>query len=151
MQLDHEKEKTDAKSRELSSKILMSMSKNEMLTGLSSYVAQAQDDGKMDRAVAGQIKNRIHDVLKEENDWEQFKIHFEEVHPSFFKKLKELHPGLTDNELRLCAYCKMNIPNKQIAKMLSVQPQSVIVARYRMRCKMNLPKETSLDDYLMNL
>ena len=46
----------------------------------------------------------------------------------------------------------MNIPNKQIAKMLSVPAAvGVIVARYRMRCKMNLPKETSLDDYLMNL
>ena len=80
MQLDHEKEKTDAKSRELSSEDThVHVEERNAHRPLVLAVAQAQDDGKMDRAVAGQIKNRIHDVLKEENDWEQFKIHFEEV------------------------------------------------------------------------
>ena len=51
----------------------------------------------------------MNDILSEENNWDKFKMHFEEVHPSFFTKLKEKHPNLTENELRLCAYCKMNI------------------------------------------
>lgn len=149
--IDTEINKVETKNRELSSNMLLLMTKNNTLKELYELVDTEAKSGNIVKKTTTQIKNKISDILKEEDDWEQFKMHFEEVHPSFFKRLVEAHPDLTDNELRLCAYCKMNIGNKQIAQMLSVQPQTVIIARYRMRKKMNLPKETSLDDYLRNI
>ncbi len=146
--IDDQAVQVDIKNRELTSSKLLSLSKNEKLSDLMLIVDDGVDDGKIDSQMAARLRKLMSDILTEENDWDKFKMHFEEVHPAFFTKLKEAHPGLTDNELRLCAYCKMNIGNKQVAQMLSVQPQTIIIARYRMRKKMGLPKEASLDDYI---
>ncbi len=148
MKIFDEITKVDTKNRELSSSQLLSMAKNEKMSDIISYLETEQDEGNIDTRTVSHIKNMMNDILSEENNWEKFKMHFEEVHPSFFTKLKERHPNLTENELRLCAYCKMNISNKHIAQMLSVQPQTIIIARYRMRKKMGLSKNVLLDDYI---
>lgn len=149
--IDDEMDKVDTKNRELSSSMLLLMTKNQQIRDLLAFVSQESEKGDIVKQTAGQLRGRLQEILREENDWEQFKLHFEQVHPAFFKRLTELHPDLTDNELRLCAYCKINISNKQIAQMLSVQPQTVIIARYRMRKKMNLEKDISLDEYLRQI
>lgn len=151
MKIVDEATKVDTKNRELSSSQLLSMAKNEKMSDIISYLETEQEEGNIGTKTVSHIKNMMNDILAEENNWEKFKMHFEEVHPSFFTKLKEKHPNLTENELRLCAYCKMNISNKHIAQMLSVQPQTIIIARYRMRKKMGLPKEVLLDDYIRQL
>lgn len=148
MKIFDEITKVDIKNRELSSSQLLSMAKNEKMSDIISYLETEQDEGNIDVRTVSHIKNMMNDILSEENNWDKFKMHFEEVHPSFFTKLKEKHPNLTENELRLCAYCKMNISNKHIAQMLSVQPQTIIIARYRLRKKMGLSKEILLDDYI---
>lgn len=148
MKIFDEITKVDTKNRELSSSQLLSMAKNEKISDIITYLETEQDEGNIDVRTVSHIKNMMNDILSEENNWDKFKMHFEEVHPSFFTKLKEKHPNLTENELRLCAYCKMNISNKHIAQMLSVQPQTIIIARYRLRKKMGLSKEIILDDYI---
>ncbi len=141
----------EAKSRELSSDKLLSVSQIKTLEALSGYIRQMQEEKQIDRQVASVILGKIQELFKKEDEWENFKKHFDEVHPSFFKKLKELHPSLTENERKLCAYYKMGISNKQVALMMSVQPKSVIISRYRMHKKMGLSKEVSLNDYLATL
>lgn len=141
----------EAKSRELSSDKLLSVSQIKTLEALSGYIRQMQEEKQIDRQVASVILGKIQESFKKEDEWENFKKHFDEVHPSFFKKLKELHPSLTENERKLCAYYKMGISNKQVALMMSVQPKSVIISRYRMHKKMGLSKEVSLNDYLATL
>ncbi len=148
MKIFDEITKVDTKNRELSSSQLLSMAKNEKISDIITYLETEQDEGNIDVRTVSHIKNMMNDILSEENNWDKFKMHFEEVHPSFFTKLKEKHPNLTENELRLCAYCKMNISNKHIAQMLSVQPQTIIIARYRLRKKLGLSKEILLDDYI---
>ena len=143
--------KVEAKSRELSSDKLLSVSQIKTLEALSDYIRQMQEEKQIDRQVAGVILGKIQESFKKEDEWENFKKHFDEVHPSFFKKLKELHPSLTENERKLCAYYKMGISNKQVALMMSVQPKSVIISRYRMHKKMGLSKDVSLNDYLETL
>lgn len=141
----------EAKSRELSSDKLLSVSQIKTLEALSDYIRQMQNEKQIDRQVANVILGKIQESFKKEDEWENFKRHFDEVHPSFFKKLKDLHPSLTENERKLCAYYKMGISNKQVALMMSVQPKSVIISRYRMHKKMGLSKDVSLNDYLQTL
>lgn len=149
--MNNEKNIIETKNRELSSNVLMLMVNNQSIQALSDFVTEEGANGKIDKQVSKQLLSKIHDMLQIQNDWEQFKLYFEQVHPDFFKILVRMYPDLTDNELRLCAYCKMNISNKQIAQLLSVQPQTVTIARYRMRKKMNLPKDVSLNEFLRDL
>ena len=67
------------------------------------------------------------------------------------KKIKQLHPSLTANDLRLCAYLRLNLASKEIAPLLNISPRSVEVKRYRLRKKMDLPHEISLTNYIIEL
>lgn len=71
------------------------------------------------------------------------------VHPLFFETLKAKHPDLSVNELKMCAYTKLNMNGKEISRLLNTNPNSVQMARYRLKRKMNLPETVSFNDYLM--
>ncbi|MCD7942997.1 MAG: LuxR C-terminal-related transcriptional regulator [Bacteroides intestinalis] len=86
-----------------------------------------------------------------EDEWMFFKHHFEEVHPDFFKKLCSIHPNLSENELRLCAYVRTGMETKQIAQMLSVLPETINTGRYRIRKKMQLGQDVTLENYLRDI
>lgn len=60
------------------------------------------------------------------------------------------HPNLTQNELKLCAYLRINLSSKEIAQMLNISPESLITKRYRLRKKLDLDTEDNLVKFLSN-
>lgn len=140
----------DSQNRELSSNTILLTKKNLILKNLLQQLTSLENGGKLDSKTGKSLKNSIEVTLREDDEWDYFKLHFQQVHPDFFSKLKDSFPDLTDNELRLCAYSRLNLSIKQIAQMLSVQPKTIVQARYRMRKKMNLDNEELLNDFLRN-
>ena len=69
----------------------------------------------------------------------------------FLMKIKNLHSTLTPNDLRLCAYLRLNLSSKEIAPLLNISPRSVEIKRYRLRKKMDLPHEKSLVEYILEI
>ncbi|MFA6402282.1 MAG: triple tyrosine motif-containing protein [Salinivirgaceae bacterium] len=67
----------------------------------------------------------------------------------YFKMLKEQYPKLTNNDIRLCSYLRMNFSSKEIAHLLNISTRSVEISRYRLRIKLSLNHDTSLSDFLM--
>ena len=59
-------------------------------------------------------------------------------HSSYLDGLKSDYPGLTPYELRLCAYMRSNLTNKEIALILNIQPESVKKAKQRLRKKLTV-------------
>ena len=93
-------------------------------------------------------------VLGEDNkideNWEHFAHHFDKVHSDFLVALKARHPSLTASELKLCAYLRMNLSNKEIAQLVNISVRGVEIARYRLRKKLGLSKEMNLFEFLLN-
>lgn len=77
-----------------------------------------------------------------------FETNFEQVHHDFFSTLKHIYPDLSQRELRLCAFIKMNLSNKEISPLLNISVRGVETARYRLRKKMNLEHDAKLTEYL---
>jgi hypothetical protein len=134
--------KFEANQRELASNTLYLYQKNELLTNLQKQIEKLSQKNLSEQKIElkeelktmnSTIKNSLH----LETDWEKFKLHFEQVHPSFFKELLEKHPTLTNNEIRLCAYFHLNLSTKEIAKLLSINPDSVHKAKTRLNKKLN--------------
>lgn len=73
-----------------------------------------------------------------------FDVNFEKVHKNFFKTLKEINPDLTKRELRLCAFVKMDLTNKEIAPLLNISVRGVETARYRVRKKLDVQEPNFL-------
>jgi AraC family chitin signaling transcriptional activator len=89
--------------------------------------------------------------LNNTDDWKLFEEAFNNADKDFLKHIKSIHPSLTPNDLRLCAYLRLNLTSKEIAPLLNISYRSVEVKRYRLRKKMGLPHESSLTSYILEL
>lgn len=136
---------------EISSNTLLLANKNEVLQQISEITRDYYNDGKIPQEYVSQVNAVIGDSLKNDDEWQRFKLHFDSVHPNFFVKLKEASDKLTENDLRLCAYIAIGMRAKQIAEMLSVSPDSVNTSRYRLRKKLGLQRGENLDECLRRL
>ncbi|ANI90683.1 hypothetical protein A9P82_07980 [Arachidicoccus ginsenosidimutans] len=92
----------------------------------------------------------LNEAEKQDNDWEQFAVHFDDVHNNFLQNLKHAYPNLTQADLRICAYLKMNLSSKEIAQLLNISLKSVEIARYRLRKKLSITdSNVNLYDFLV--
>jgi DNA-binding CsgD family transcriptional regulator len=96
------------------------------------------DQKRLDKIIA------MHRVDHRKKYWEEFEKSFIEIHEEFYKNLSSKYPSLSNSELRLAALIHLGLSSKQIADLLSNTPESVDVARSRLRSKMNLDPNSSL-------
>ncbi|MCF8366063.1 MAG: LuxR C-terminal-related transcriptional regulator [Bacteroidales bacterium] len=90
----------------------------------------------------------VKDNINLDKDWDLFKLHFKEVNPGFFYHLDKQFPGLTPNEQKLCAYYRINLDTKEIARMLNITAGSVQKGRHRLRKKMNIPSDVEFPEFM---
>jgi len=101
-----------------------------------------------------ELKKIIKSISEDDNldrEWENFALHFDKVHSDFISALKEKHTGISNNEVKLCAYLRMNLSTKEIAQLMNISVRGVEVSRYRLRKKLELATEVSLFDYLISI
>jgi septal ring factor EnvC (AmiA/AmiB activator) len=96
-----------------------------------------------------QLTRIIRSAEQTNEDWEKFNIHFNHANENFFLRLKKEHPELTQKELQLCAFIRMNLSSKEIAQLMHVTAKAVEVSRYRLRKKLKIDPEINLYDYLL--
>ncbi|MFB5944462.1 triple tyrosine motif-containing protein [Albibacterium profundi] len=153
VRLRNEKLKADLdfKNRELVNMTMHLVQRGEVLSKIKdkiSEITKKQHDG-VETTGARQLMRLIKSAERMDDDWENFSIHFNNANEGFFAKLKEKHPDLTSNELKLCAYLRMNLSSKEIAQLMNITLKGVEVGRYRLRKKLGIDSETNLHTYLM--
>ncbi len=90
--------------------------------------------------------------LKQDKEWDEFVHFFSDIHPSFIKNLSASSNGnLSPAELRLGMLLRLNLSSKEIASVLRVTPDSIRVARHRLRKKLDLDHKEELVHFLMGL
>ncbi len=140
----------DYKKKELTTHALHLAKKNEVLENLKQ---QAKNFKTSENSQKGynQLIRTINFDLKDDNNWENFSRYFEQVHTGFNTTVKQKFPEVTSNELRLMALLKMNLTSKEIANILNISPEGIKKARYRLRKKLGITTEDSLQDLVLNL
>ena len=84
----------------------------------------------------------------EDENWKVFKSYFSQVHNDFDQQLKAASEDLTENDILLASFLRMNLTTKEIASLLNVLPDSVLKPKYRLKKKLGLGKEQQLGAYL---
>lgn len=133
----------DKKNRELVSKTLLNAEKKETFEKILEIL-----DNSIDPKSISNVKKIIKNGFSSADDWDELKLHFENVHPLFFEKLLSQGPSLSQLDLKHCAYVKMKISNKEISKILNISHRSVVIAHYRIKKKLGLEEELSLADFI---
>lgn len=141
------------KSKELANYTMLLVKKREVISELREDLKELRELAKNDgsRKKVREMISKISQHMTDEGYLHVFEANFEKVHQDFFKQLKTTFPDLTQKELRLCAFVKMNLSNKEIAPMLNISVRGVETSRYRIRKKLNLEYESNLVEYLENL
>lgn len=134
------------KSKELAVSTMSLIKKNEFLSNIKEQLKESEGSSQ----VKSVIKTIDKDISDEDN-WKFFKKAFSNADKDFFKKIKGKHPELTSNDLKLCAYLRLNLSSKEIAPLLNISVKSVEIKRYRLRKKMGLPREINLVDYILEI
>jgi len=143
----------DFKNSELASSAMHLLKKGELLTKIKSGLSQLIKEIDNTHAIA-ELKKMVKTLNEDEHldeEWENFSNHFDKVHSDFLSELKEIHPNVSANELKLSAYLRMNLSTKEIAQLMNISVRGVEISRYRLRKKLAIPTETTLFDYLINL
>jgi ligand-binding sensor domain-containing protein/DNA-binding CsgD family transcriptional regulator len=141
------------KNSELASAAMHLVKKGELLTKLKGELSQIMKGVENPQAISD-VKKLIRTLSEDDNidkEWENFTKHFDKVHSDFVVNLKETHPSLTGNEIKLCTYLRMNLSTKEIAQLMNISVRGVEISRYRLRKKLQLPSEVNLFDYLISL
>ena len=129
------------------------LKKGELLTKIKTGLLQLIKEMDNPHAIT-ELKKMVRTLNEDEHmdeEWENFSNHFDKVHSDFLSVLKELHPSVSANELKLSAYLRMNLSTKEIAQLMNISVRGVEISRYRLRKKLALASEVSLFDYLINI
>lgn len=131
--------------------------KNLALINKSNFLAQHNKNLKyilsssQQEGTSEQLREKIKSLLKSFKVNERFEKQFEQVYPGFFQKLLLRSNSLTQNDLRLSACLRLNQNTKEIAFILGVSVRTVESQKYRLKKKLDLPKELSLVNFLHGL
>ena len=148
IELKNEKLEIDieGKNRELAISTMSLIKKNEFLSTIKDAL-QAESHSRE----ISEVINIIDKNLNNTDDWKLFKQAFDNADKGFLKLVKNKHQNLTPNDLKLCAYLRLNLSSKEIAPLLNISFRSVEVKRYRLRKKLNLPPKSGLTSYILSL
>ena len=141
------------KNSELASSAMHIVKKGELLTKVKSELGSIIKKIDNEYAIT-ELKKMVKALNEDENldqEWEYFTKHFDKVHSDFIVKLKEKHSNISNNELKLCAYLRMNLSTKEIAQLMNISVRGVEISRYRLRKKLNLATDVNLFDYLISI
>jgi PAS domain S-box-containing protein len=139
----------NVKKAELISGTIKLMNVNELNSNLISDLQKLLPlTGKDGHDLIRQIENK-YKLAEKDQLWSDFESRFEHAFDSLFKVLLEKFPTLTPNERKLCALLRSGLSSKDIAMLTFQNPQSVDVARYRLRKKLNLANDENLIDFLL--
>ncbi len=128
--------------RELVSSSMQLVNKNNLLLNLKEQIEKTKCNEN--RMQVNSLCQYIDQSLNIDNDWEQFKQHFELVHQDFFTRLTEICPEITAYEKKLCAYYRINLSSNEIASILNITAASAKKSRHRLRQKLNLTTDQDI-------
>jgi len=135
----------NSRNKEFTTNVMYLMKKNEMLSEISEELVQIKNEAVKDetKVALKKIANKLQ-KSKEKDIWEEFELRFNQVHIDFYKNLTQKFPELTSNDLRLCAFLKLNMSSKEISEITGQQVTTLDHARSRIRKKLGISK-TQID------
>lgn len=145
------RQQLDFKKKELTSQTLHLVQKNSFIQEINDKLEEIKRTPERYAVELNKLLLTLRRQAGEDKTWEVFKSYFSEVHNDFDQQLRSIAPEVTENDIRLASFLRMNLTTKEIASLLNVLPESVAKSKYRLKKKLGLPKEQDLNTYLSTL
>jgi ligand-binding sensor domain-containing protein/DNA-binding CsgD family transcriptional regulator len=136
------------KTRELADTSLHLVERNEALLKVKESLQRLYRDTPQGAHDLKRTLQLINEVEKNDDSWDKFASHFDEVNSNFLRNLRQAHPKLSNTDMKLCAYLELNLASKEIAQLMNISVRGVEIGRYRLRKKLRLESGQSLQEFL---
>lgn len=138
-----------ARNNELSATSMFMSARNSLISDLIEKLLemnQEQGNQKINELVI-----HLKEILRNNNEHDQFIINFAKANPGLLDKIKKIHPNLSESDLKFLAYIRMNMSNREIASLMNITPDSCKKRKNRISKKLNLPSSAELYNYVSKL
>ena len=136
----------DLKKKELDNFAIWVKSRNEILAGIQEKIKGIY--GMETSEATLQLKKLNSNISQFNRTNDEAEKMIDDLNSGFISKLSELYPDLSKSERRLASLLKIGMSSKEISLIMSMEPKSVDMARYRLRKKLNLSANDNLCDFL---
>jgi DNA-binding CsgD family transcriptional regulator len=137
-------EKIAFKERELTAMAMQLLEKTNLMEDIQKQMQQfGQNESEFKKNIQS-LSKKLRQNIDFDDNWENFKLHFEKVHPQFFLRLTSQFLKLTNNDLKSIAYFRINLAPKDIARLLNIDVKSIKMLKYRLKKKLNLTENDDL-------
>ena len=143
LEKDKIKDELRLKRRELFSKINFISQRNE-------YLKKIREQIGSDNTNQNKLKAEIKNITNSEKAYEEFDRMFSQVYPKFYKRLNA-SAKLSQTDIRLASYIKMNHTNNEISRISGISLRTVESQRYRLSKKLNLSNGQDLNSYILDI
>ena len=141
-------ETLDFQNKELTTNVIYLARLNELVLSIAEKLENL--DLEPDSKNSGIVKSIIGELkLTSSTDtWKEFEVRFQNVHIDFYKRLSERFPDLSPNELKMCAFLRLNMSTKEISSITYQSQDSIRMARSRLRQKLGITRDDNLVAFL---
>ena len=143
LEKDKIKEELKLKKRELFSKINFISQRNEYLNKIREQIG-------LEDTNQNKLKAEIKNITNSEKAYEEFDKMFSQVYPKFYKRLNSA-AKLSQTDIRLASYIKMNHTNNEISRISGISLRTVESQRYRLSKKLKLTNGQDLNSFILNI
>lgn len=137
--------------REMMSAGLAMTEKDKLLQTVLGDIEQMEKE----RIIAGDVAQKIKTDIRLHFNREEERDNCEHIltnsSPLFVDYLRNHYPELTEGDIKMACYIQAGMTAKQIANMLLIQPASVKMNRHRLRSRLHLSSEESLEGALTRI
>ncbi|HAF28648.1 MAG TPA: hypothetical protein DCG75_06330 [Bacteroidales bacterium] len=139
------------KNVQLANYAIITGNKNDLLIKIKNNIRKQKNEIKnhIPESFLKKQINLLDQHISNEDEWKTFEGYFDQIHQDFFKKLITQYPDLTQSDLKLCAYLRLNLSSKEIAPLLNISIRGVEARRYRLRKRLNFEHDKNLVEFLL--
>lgn len=145
------KSEVEFKQKELENFANYIQEKNKLLESLNKEIQSLSKTGKYENDALNNLSKLVSNSLHVDNYRKELELKIDQNHQEFIHRLKEKFPNLTKTEIRLCSLLLLGLSTKDIASVMSIEPNSVKTARNRLRKKLSLQPGANLEEFLTSL
>lgn len=145
LKIKKKEEILELKNKELTASALRLIEKDEFISNIKKRLSN-QKEGNIDIQVINRILKSIQG--NPNNNWKEFETTFTAINNSFYTKLKDTFPKLSQTDQKICALVKLNFSSKKMSKLLGISVESVHTSRHRLRKKLGINRNENLEEFI---
>ncbi len=125
--------------------------KDNFLGILKEELSEMRKNGTINDTNALRLESTIKAHLSEKESDALFTDIYGVIKPDFATRLQERCGELADSYIKLASYILIGLDNKKIARLMNIKPESVRQSRWRLRQKLNLKDEETMEEVLQQM